>query len=111
MILRLFLALLALQVPQIPGNAYAQQSSPNYSPQSHTPQTYTPQTYSPPGYSPPGYAPQTGTEAQSRPTVRTRRLFHCVSDEDASKYCSFYSYRELRSGNPCTCDGKQGSIY
>ena len=92
------------------GGAHGQQSSPSYSPPTHTPQTYTPQTFSPPGYSPQGYTPQTKSgETQNRPTLR--RLFHCVADEEESKYCAFYSARDLKSGNPCTCDGKQGSIY
>jgi hypothetical protein len=81
-----------------------------YSPPSHSPQTYTPQTYSPQGYSPPGYTPQTNTgEAQNRPPLRTRR-FKCLAD-DTDDSCTFYSARDLRSGNPCTCNGNQGSIY
>ena len=101
---RIVLLLLLLAMSCFARDAGAQQGT-------HTPQTYTPQTFSPPGYTPQGSTPQTNSgEAQTRPASR-RRLFHCVSDEDAGKYCAFYSYRDLKSGNPCTCDGSQGSIY
>jgi hypothetical protein len=31
--------------------------------------------------------------------------------DDTDDSCSFYSARDLRTGNPCTCNGNQGSIY
>ena len=101
-----------LQASPVLHDAYAQQSTPSYSPPTHSPQTYTPQTFSPPGYSPQGFTPQTksGGEAQNRPQP-LRRLFQCVPDEDQEKYCAFYSSRHLQSGDACTCNGKQGSIY
>jgi hypothetical protein len=112
MVLLLWLAVMALQMPRAVPDAYGQQSPQGYSRPTHTPQTYTPQTYSPQGYSPKGYTPQINSaETQpARPAPRTR-LFHCVTDEDTNKHCAFYSARDLRSGNPCTCDGSQGSIY
>jgi hypothetical protein len=108
----LFLLLaVALQAAPVLREAHAQQSTPNYPPPAHSPQTYTPQTFSPPGYSPQGFTPHTRSgEAQNRPQLR-RRLFQCVPDEDQEKYCAFYSSRDLRSGDVCTCNGKPGSIY
>jgi len=94
------------QLPASVRNAYGQQS-----PQTHSPQTYTPQTYSPQGYSPQGFAPQTGSSEAQNPAPPRLRLFRCVGDDDERNSCPFYSSRDLRSGNACTCNGSSGTIY
>ena len=102
--LKVLLVLLSISLFVV--NAFGQQS-----PQTHSPQTYTPQTYSPQGYPPQGFAPQTGSsEAQTSAPPRLR-LFKCVADDDERNSCRFYSGRDLKSGNPCTCNGSAGTIY
>ena len=88
-----------------------QQPAQSYSRPSFPPQSYAPQSYAAPSYAPQGFVPQADPASSQNRQPPRLRLFRCLVDDDSGHFCAFTTARNLSRGDPCSCDGLQGSLY